>query len=397
MKKILIITPRFPFPVIGGDRLRIYKLCEALYKSGKYELTLLSLCETKAELTYDVDERIFNKIYRIYLPKYQSYIQALGGICTSQPLQIFYYRSRKLSKKLEELLPHFDATLSHLIRVGDYLKDNDTCVNFLEMTDSISMNYRRVRDVNEYIGIRGLIYKLEQKRLEKYERAIVEKFALVSFVSDIDVNYLFNNTKHNIRVYANGVDTHALPFMKRRIKKNELIEFVFIGNMLSLQNIDAVKWFIFNVLVKLNVDKAIYRLKIVGKIKDSDRRYFNSISNVSATGAVESISEQVKSGHIGICPIRLGAGLQNKILEYMSLGLPCISSSIGFEGIGAIENQHILVADNYEEYVTSLNNLFDDHFYDFLAYNAREFVHKNYSWDFRLSCFVNDVDNILGV
>ncbi|EPJ5086310.1 glycosyl transferase family 1, partial [Escherichia coli] len=50
MKKILVLTPRFPYPVIGGDRLRIYKICEELSK--RYSLTLLSLCENNDEMSY---------------------------------------------------------------------------------------------------------------------------------------------------------------------------------------------------------------------------------------------------------------------------------------------------------------------------------------------------------
>lgn len=50
-KQILVLTPRFPFPVIGGDRLRIYKICKELSKH--YDLTLLSLCDKREELNYE--------------------------------------------------------------------------------------------------------------------------------------------------------------------------------------------------------------------------------------------------------------------------------------------------------------------------------------------------------
>ncbi len=59
MKKILILTPRFPFPVIGGDRLRIYKICENLSK--KYDLTLLSLCESEKEMNMQIEDNVFKK------------------------------------------------------------------------------------------------------------------------------------------------------------------------------------------------------------------------------------------------------------------------------------------------------------------------------------------------
>ncbi|MEL9511194.1 glycosyl transferase family 1, partial [Escherichia coli] len=61
MKKILILTPRFPFPVIGGDRLRIYKICENLSK--KYDLTLLSLCESEKEMNMQIEDNVFKKVY----------------------------------------------------------------------------------------------------------------------------------------------------------------------------------------------------------------------------------------------------------------------------------------------------------------------------------------------
>ena len=47
-KQILVLTPRFPFPVIGGDRLRIYKICKELSKH--YDLTLLSLCDKRSTM-----------------------------------------------------------------------------------------------------------------------------------------------------------------------------------------------------------------------------------------------------------------------------------------------------------------------------------------------------------
>ncbi|EAV5858448.1 glycosyl transferase family 1, partial [Salmonella enterica] len=50
-KRILVLTPRYPFPVVGGDRLRIYKICKELSKN--YNLTLLSLCDKKEELDYE--------------------------------------------------------------------------------------------------------------------------------------------------------------------------------------------------------------------------------------------------------------------------------------------------------------------------------------------------------
>jgi hypothetical protein len=90
-KRLLILSPRFPFPVIGGDRVRIYHICKAL--SEIFELSLLSFCETKEELQFPVSNGLFSHVERVYLPRWKSYLNAAQAVATTLPLQIAYYRS----------------------------------------------------------------------------------------------------------------------------------------------------------------------------------------------------------------------------------------------------------------------------------------------------------------
>jgi len=53
-KRILVLASRFPYPVIGGDRLRIYQICKLL--ATAHDLTLLCFCESKRELDGPVPE-----------------------------------------------------------------------------------------------------------------------------------------------------------------------------------------------------------------------------------------------------------------------------------------------------------------------------------------------------
>lgn len=394
MKRILVLTPRFPYPVIGGDRLRIYKLCEALSKS--YSLTLLSLCETKDELNYQIKDDVFSEVHRVFLPKYRSILNCVIRIPTSLPLQIAYYKSREYEKKVAELLPLHDGSLSHLIRVGDYVR-YASGKNILEMTDAISLNYKRVCDLGDKKSLRGLIYRFEQKRLEMYERTVAQDFEMVSLVSEVDRNYLFSDVNVNAKVYSNGVDTEMLIYRKRTINTATPVELVFIGNMHSLQNMDAVKWFAKNILPNLNKTSFQYRLKVIGKIRENDALTLNNLPNVFCTGSVPDINEAAATGHIGICPVRLGAGIQNKVLEYMSLGLPCITSEVGFEGIGAVRGREIMVANSCIEYINSLEEIIlQPDLYNSISLNARKFVEDKFSWHSKLAPFVSDVHAIVG-
>ncbi|EIT0645643.1 glycosyltransferase, partial [Escherichia coli] len=102
------------------------------------------------------------------------------------------------------------------------------------------------------------------------------------------------------------------------------------------------------------------------------------------------------TGHIGICPVRLGAGVQNKILEYMALGLPCITSSIGYEGINAKSGSEIFVADTVEQYKNVLREIiYDYNRYTEVAENARSFVENNFSWESKVANLMNILDEKL--
>ena len=81
MKKLLVLAPRFPYPVIGGDKLRIYHLCRVL--SRHYSLTLLSLCEAEEELHAELpDDGVFDRVERVYLPRWRSYVNTLFALPT---------------------------------------------------------------------------------------------------------------------------------------------------------------------------------------------------------------------------------------------------------------------------------------------------------------------------
>ncbi|MEF9563776.1 glycosyltransferase family 4 protein [Escherichia coli] len=387
-KQILVLTPRFPFPVIGGDRLRIYKICKELSKH--YDLTLLSLCDKREELNYEYDREVFSSVHRVYLSKKKSILNVIFSLFSNTPLQIGYYKSKEFEDKLKQLLPEHSATLSHLIRVGDYVKENKD-INFLEMTDAISLNYKRVKEKASLLSLKTFVYSFEQKRLERYERTINNKFSLTTLVSQVDSDYLYPDRPNNVLVCGNGVDAVSLPFSERKIAKDKKITLVFIGNLYSLQNMDGVRWFTKEVLPFLN-KHGNFEFKVIGRITDKDKSWLESQPGVVVTGEVDSITYAAADGHIGVCSISLGAGIQNKVLEYMALGLPCISSTVGFEGLGAEEGKEIYVANTKEEYLRVLNYFITNlDKYTETALVAKKFIGENFSWEAKLSPYIQKI------
>ena len=69
-RKLLILTPRWPYPPFGGDKLFVSHVAKAL---REHSLTLLSLCSTHEEMICDPEPGIFTEVHKVYLPRHRSY------------------------------------------------------------------------------------------------------------------------------------------------------------------------------------------------------------------------------------------------------------------------------------------------------------------------------------
>ena len=108
--KILVLTPRFPYPPVGGDKLRIYNLCK--YLARDCDLTLLSLCASRDEMGVPVPEDgVFLHVERVYQSKLRSAAGCLATIPTRIPFQVGYYYNAEFARRLESLLPLNDGVL----------------------------------------------------------------------------------------------------------------------------------------------------------------------------------------------------------------------------------------------------------------------------------------------
>lgn len=395
MKSLLILTPRYPYPVIGGDRLRIYQLCKAL--SAHYRLTLLSLCDSRAEMSMPLqDDGVFTTVERLYLPRWRSWLNCLAALPSELPLQVAYYRHPAFRERAAALMASHDGALAHLIRVGDAIKDFPG-PKFLEMTDAISLNYERIRETRHARNdLRSRIFALESRRLRRYEEAIVEHFDHSFLVSDIDRRFLFETHPERlarVSVCSNGVDLRALPYAFDPSGR----DVVFIGNMHSLQNLDAATFMATEVLPLVRANSPVTRLRLIGRIHPDQASRFAAMDGVDVTGEVPDVAAAAHGGGVGVCPLRLGAGVQNKVLEYMALGLPTVSTTLGLEGFEARDGKELQVADDAAGLAQAVLELLANRTAaQAMAIAARAYVESHHSWEARLAPLVMRFDQVTG-
>jgi len=162
---------------------------------------------------------------------------------------------------------------------------------------------------------------------------------------------------------------------------------VFIGNMNTLQNRDAAWWFCRRILPLLRRRNSAWEFTVIGPASAREKARFNRLPGVTALGYVDDVAAEVAALRaaggmlVGVCPLRAGAGVQNKILDYMALGLPCVTTEVGGEGLRARPGEELLVADTAEEFAAACAGLAaDPAAARRLSANARRYVEAAHSW-----------------
>jgi glycosyltransferase involved in cell wall biosynthesis len=92
-----------------------------------------------------------------------------------------------------------------------------------------------------------------------------------------------------------------------------------------------------------------------------------------------------------VAPLRIAQGVQNKVLEALSMGKAVVCTPQAREGLKALTGEEIVVANSENEFALSVIKLIQDkNARDRLARRARRHVEENYSWAKNLSV-LNDI------
>lgn len=371
-KRLLIIAPRDPLPISGGDHLRIFKIADFLRED--FDIDFLTL--TKQTSKFSSHESF--KFIHHNIPMPMRLLNSCIGLFSKYPIQCNYYYDHKIHKKIKSIQQDYDAIIFHLIRCIKY-SEGIKVPMFLEMTDAISLNYSRYKSKG-IMDMNSWLYKLESQRLSAVESASAKIFKKTIVISETDQQYLLKNgsPKESLAVIKNGVENNSNIF--KYSKSNNIA--LFIGNMKSMQNQSMCDYFLDNILTEIKTKIPNFKIRIAGNCPDSYRRKIEKYNDVEVYGSYKNLEEISKNCFMGFCTMQFGAGIQNKILDYMSIGLPVVSTDIGNEGINARNNEAIILANYKEEFINSIYSLWSsESLSEKISLNGHKHVLDNFGWN----------------
>lgn len=150
---------------------------------------------------------------------------------------------------------------------------------------------------------------------------------------------------------------------------------LFMGLLSYSPNVDAVNLICNKIAPCFGND---VKFIIIGKNPPA----INHPENVVFLGYVDDIKSYVLQSDICISPLRYGSGTRFKILEYMALGKPVISTTKGAEGIDYTNLKNIIIEDDINAYSKIINQLMENKKErESLGKEAMELIQKEYNWD----------------
>ncbi len=240
------------------------------------------------------------------------------------------------------------------------------------------------------------LYRREARHLLAYEREVSQQFDGVTFVSSAEAELFSLRTQpaspeqRKIDFFCNGVDVdffsphrvYPNPYRDAAAEKAPVL--VFTGAMDYWPNIEAVQWFAARVLPALRARFQTLEFHVVGARPSTEVKKLAQLPGIKVSGTVPDIRPYLAHATLVVAPLRIARGIQNKVLEAMSMEKTIVATPQALEGIGARPGSEIVVADNAAGFIAALSALLEATTDHRIGVAARERVLQDYCWDSNL-------------
>jgi glycosyltransferase involved in cell wall biosynthesis len=213
---------------------------------------------------------------------------------------------------------------------------------------------------------------LAAKEMKELELDLIKKCDIASVVSSYEYDLLVKNKLKNKVVllpYTRHIISKVKPFKFRR-------DIVFVGGFRHPPNIDAVKFFITEIMPIIRQKIPNVKFHVVGPDVPAELKLLEA-KDIIFQGHIKDLTNFLDKFRVSVAPLRFGAGIKGKIGSSMSIGLPVVATSLAAEGMKLKDNFNILVGDNPKEFSAKLIKLYsDEKLWNRLSKNSLSYADK---------------------
>ncbi len=224
----------------------------------------------------------------------------------------------------------------------------------------------------------------EKRRKAALHAAEKRKDQELSIIRKADLTILTSSVEYDIlseeitgRKIANIHPPYEIPGVNNDFDNRNGI--AFIGGYQHPPNVDAVRYFVKEIFSHIKSQLPDVYFYVIGS-KPPKEVMDLAADSIMVVGYVKDLAEYLDSIRLTVAPLRYGAGVKGKIITSLSYGVPVVTTSIGAEGMGLVNNEDVLVEDSPEKFASSVVKLYSDmELWNRLSEKGLETVRKKYS------------------
>ncbi|MBL8175193.1 MAG: glycosyltransferase [Bryobacterales bacterium] len=382
--RILYFAPHPVCPLTTGARLRDYHCARQLARRA--EVTFVEMCSAGESESVVPSDAGFVRVCTLTRDRSYTVGKILGGLLGPVPVTVLNYSSRRMEGELGRLMAThgpFDSVQLEGVHLSQFIAAMRACsggaalvADWHNIESELMWRYSSA----ERNPAKRIVAKRTARLLEGCERDLIAGCDGHTTASERERDILRQRFPDaSLHVIPNGVETayYEGDGVEQRSRQRSLL---FVGSMDYHANIDAVRWFAAETwpLIVKEIRDCVFT--VVGR---SPGPAIRALANggIRVTGTVDDVRPYYKDAFAVVVPLRIGSGTRLKILEAMAAGVPVIASRLGAEGIDAIHERHILIADTPEETAAAVRRLrAHPEAGARLAEEAHRLVRNNYDW-----------------
>ena len=358
--KILFLAHRVPVPPNKGEKIRAFYMLRHLAREHVVDL-LAVLDDPRDREHLDLLADVCRRCKLVEQSPMSRWWAVPRAIVTGTAITLASFHSPALAEiaRRWQRDNDYDAVLAFSSTMAQYV---DTSGRFQRVMDFVDVDSAKWEQYErQAMWPLSWLYGREGRLVAAWEAKVARWFDVSTFVSEPEAALFRSRVPDakDVRVIANGVAERFLVegWEPRRRAPGVAANLAFLGTMDYRPNIDGVMWFGREILPKVLRAAPGTTFSIIGGRPAAAIRRLGRRPGVRVTGFVDDVVAELAAADLFVAPLRIARGVQNKVLEALALGLPVVATPQALEGIDAQAGEHLLVADNAEDFAAAVIEL----------------------------------------
>jgi glycosyltransferase involved in cell wall biosynthesis len=367
----------------------MFNLADSLKKLG-HQVSVLTMFTRKHRLTSGQSQEFSRimEVHSVYVDTTPGLFRIITNLVFSdKPYHVERFFSKAFENELCRILrsSRFDVIQLEGLYLTGYIpairKNSDALIAF--RAHNVEHEIWERMEQGETSIFRKAYFQILAKRIKHYEQQVLNQYDILVPITARDLDHFaaMGNTSPAYVCNAGvNIDTDTGISETQAEQSSSLTtSLFFIGSLDWIPNQEGLLWFVSRVFPMLHHRFPAVKFHIAGRNAPQSLQKSLNYPGISFHGEVADARIFMAKHQISIAPCFSGSGMRVKIIESMALGKPVVTTTMGAEGLNAVHNENIIIADDADDFAYHIERLIEfPELCGSLGDSAKNFAARNF-------------------